>query len=816
MNRIFGRVLVRETNVGIPNLVVAAFDSDVGEERRQVPVVDPNTTMFDRLGNRIGSTLTDSKGDFVFDFADVEFQNPEAAQGGRLPRPDILLAVFAPEDTMSIDEPFPEPPEKRILHFTKLPRVDAGLTEAFVIRLMQKQLSKLGIPEPGSPDAEIQSRMLDISRFASSVESGWILRDRLREQIGARVRQEAAKAKKISDTAKEKLKELTARRPETRGKGLFVPWLGSTENAQKSAIEKGLNRIQRVTRSFTMSLSEDELENLNLKFGEGATEAEVSSEVLLKFMMARYGNMDLVRIRDIGEEVVFPKKLKPQAVQGPEPAIHAGNGNGQLALAEKQQLELEILKSLSQQVSETNSADLPQLLDRIRIEADKAAAERTALAERLGALNLKKGPADTTAYHDFHVLQIAFEHVWTEAFDEKLRQQVEQLYGEAVQISQDLGVDFLLDETVKDVQAINDLIAKMGTGFAGMSGHVQLAPVSPIVASVFPQIPASLWAMLSLEQQLAVEGKAAIVVNSSNTQDKEAAKDAVQAIINHPGGTWGRVRKLLLGIGQCLAEPYAFDVFAPGSFNFGIMLTYRQKWEPGDYQAGDLISTIPLAPGEVRRYSKKQIVRKSRAEKEVEKSLSSRAEEMSQTLRAEAEIMNKVATATNFKLSSHGSFNIGIADIGVSSDFSTSQDQQSSDHKKNFMEATRKAAEEYKRERTLEVDTTSAEETENSTSGEISNPNNEITVTYLFYELQRQFKITESIHRARPVILVAQDVPRPHEIDEAWLIAHEWILKRVLLDDGLRPALGYLTAGLPGDEVSIEVVKAHWEKRETY
>ena len=61
------------------------------------------------------------------------------------------------------------------------------------------------------------------------------------------------------------------------------------------------------------------------------------------------------------------------------------------------------------------------------------------------------------------------------------------------------------------------------------------------------------------------------------------------------------------------------------------------------------------------------------------------------------------------------------------------------------------------------------------------------------------------------MILVAQDVPAPHEIDEAWLIQYQWILSRVLLDDSLRPALAYLTSGFAGDEVSITILKGQWE-----
>src|SRR5260370_939707 len=94
---------------------------------------------------------------------------------------------------------------------------------------------------------------------------------------------------------------------------------------------------------------------------------------------------------------------------------------------------------------------------------------------------------------------------------------------------------------------------------------------------------------------------------------------------------------------------------------------------------------------------------------------------------------------------------------------------------------------------------------------EISNPNNEITVTYLFYELQRRYQIHEFLYRARPVILVAQDVPSPDAIDEAWLVEQQWILARVLLDDSLRPSLDYLTSGFAGDEASVAILKAQWQ-----
>ena len=236
--------------------------------------------------------------------------------------------------------------------------------------------------------------------------------------------------------------------------------------------------------------------------------------------------------------------------------------------------------------------------------------------------------------------------------------------------------------------------------------------------------------------------------------------DAMDAMAAQPEGPGGKLAKLIEELGDAMSEPYAFDVFAPNSFNYGLLLTYRQEWTPGEYQAGDLRATIPLAPGEVRRYSKKTTIKRTRSRKEAEKSVASSSLSSEATQRAEADIMQKTDTSTNYKMTSEGSFSIAdIGDIKSTSEFGANQSNESVSNKKDFRESTVKAAQEYRLERSLDVDTTSSTEFETTESSEISNPNKEITVTYLFYELQRRYQINESLYRVRPVILIAQDVP---------------------------------------------------------
>jgi hypothetical protein len=71
------------------------------------------------------------------------------------------------------------------------------------------------------------------------------------------------------------------------------------------------------------------------------------------------------------------------------------------------------------------------------------------------------------------------------------------------------------------------------------------------------------------------------------------------------------------------------------------------------------------------------------------------------------------------------------------------------------------------------------------------------------YQLQRRYRVNEEIRSVTPVILVAQEFPKPEQIDEDWIVAHDWILRRALLDDSFIPALIYLSTKEVGDEVAL-------------
>lgn len=273
--------------------------------------------------------------------------------------------------------------------------------------------------------------------------------------------------------------------------------------------------------------------------------------------------------------------------------------------------------------------------------------------------------------------------------------------------------------------------------------------------------------------------------------------------------------QLLRELQERLLSKYEFTVFAANkdyhSINFGLMNTYRQKWEPISYQAGKLVKTIPLSPKEERKYSVKTTHNIKITRKEAQKNNSSFSQEMSSTSRAEAEIVAKAHDKSNFNMSVKADYSRVSAEIS----FGKEAEKESSQAKKDFREAVIKAAQEFKEERSIEVDTEETASSEYNESGTIVNPNDELSVTYLFYELQRRYRVSEQLYRVMPVVMVAQEVPAPHQITEGWIVAHDWILNRALLDDSFRPTLQYIAQRNVDDDYAIRELRKNLRQQRT-
>lgn len=65
------------------------------------------------------------------------------------------------------------------------------------------------------------------------------------------------------------------------------------------------------------------------------------------------------------------------------------------------------------------------------------------------------------------------------------------------------------------------------------------------------------------------------------------------------------------------------------------------------------------------------------------------------------------------------------------------------------------------------------------------------------------------------MLTVAQEVPAPHQVTKGWIVAHDWVINRVLLDDSFRPTLQYIAQKNVGDDFAIRELRKNLRQQRT-
>lgn len=543
------------------------------------------------------------------------------------------------------------------------------------------------------------------------------------------------------------------------------------------------------------------------------------------------------------------KRFKDEAEGGALPALSAARSSANEAATGGADTAL----------GDAAGHDLVARLDGILGSAPQLGLRATpqSLGENLG-MTIPSGPADAEAYYDYHALQVAWSDTWTALVDPSLESRMAELYDSIVDVVDPETVDADLSE----ISELHDLLDNLADMVSATSATLSPAgAVPPDIQAWMPEF-AGVWSYLQPSEQeyvrVQMEAEKFVFFSLGGVMFKFLFLDEIDQFEDYPDGyvpherirdlregsadyfrvraagmlalaeerreeeqqtydtqaaaRLGRAERLIGELKEELVKPYQFDVFAPGAYNFGVLSTYRQRWRPLNYQAGDLAGAIPLAPNEKRSYTltRKRTTKTTRSRDR--ESQVGGLNERTAASRAEAEIAAAVQRNTSASANTSGSGSLfGVVEVSAGAEFGASQDQSSNKVKKELREATSKASQDYRDSNKVAISFEETLETSYTESREIQNPNNELTVTYLFYELQRRYEVSERLHDVTPVVLVAYEVPKPHEITEAWLLKHDWIIRKALLDDSYLPSLTYLSQTFAGDEVSVEILEQQWK-----
>lgn len=290
------------------------------------------------------------------------------------------------------------------------------------------------------------------------------------------------------------------------------------------------------------------------------------------------------------------------------------------------------------------------------------------------------------------------------------------------------------------------------------------------------------------------------------------------AIASLPG-RWGEVKSLAQAVWSWVLEaevppaeppevvpPYNFVYFVPYTYNLGLRLIRRQEWRALGNQRGEIVKTIPLGPKQSEKVSTR-ITRRTKVVRTSEnlKSLETTSEVATSTKDA-SETIEEASNTFNWYTEAEASANFMFGSASVSGGEESSEEERSRQTDAHLTETSQKMASKLRQETKVTVSTESESTFETTTASEITNPNEEVALTYVYSKLQRQYRLFTRLAEVHNVVMFAEPLPAPEEIDDAWVRRHDAILAKALLDDSYRDVLGSFRHDRPPEPLASDVL----------
>jgi hypothetical protein len=802
LNLISGKIILKETGLGIPDLLVVLYDLDPGTKpdefirglvnaNPEVPVNHSTVNAITAggsspvnslgfLGDRIGSVLTSQDGTFRISYYNQEFQILNETEK----RPDLFLMILGPEEPEATIE-------DNLLYYSAEIRQNAGRNENYFIQLTTKLFIKKKIEIPkGKTKPDVLTEIDDFNNknlFTKALNDEILKKEK--EKID--VKKDKLQISKIA------FRQLLAPKPVIHD-STYVTFIEDNEVVgnkfnshmisqlakRKAAIQNHIQQNKGIEVNFV--LNPDNVSSLSIDVNSEANKpfSNIQNTEPLKGLLYKInstGSNNLVltsnnpilkmclvksdeticavnklgldstnNLLDLKEIIIFSDL--PNAAIAYIDGNHGGdvnvviiykytskenviryetkmldntllhfdvNGENTDVIIDTPLTSAEITAYVKKAISDVRSKkDLP--------ENPIAKPDQNSINENVNNFNLKKGPAEQASFYDFHVLNVAFGHIWQQLIDDTPA----QLAAEIKDIASNRGYD-IADNINSPKMLMNE--------FRFIYKVLNNPPHS--VISNF-DITYEEWNALELDAQEKLKS-ICIAIDKANSglifypageligshttttnmqlrvstrvaqQYSQELKAQGELIIDYMRNSNGKAfHKILTDLDNALKSNYAFNVFGADdsakAINFGLLNTYRQKWEPVAYQVGNLLKSMPLPPKAEIKYSLKTTFNRKRAEKEAKKNNTSLTQEQNTTSRAEQEIVAKAQSKTNFSLGAEGSY----GSFKVTSSLGVEAAKESSENKKDFRESVLKSVQEFKEERSVEI------ETEESTSSE--------------------------------------------------------------------------------------------------
>lgn len=401
MNQVSGNVILTETRVGIPYLLIEVYDVDPGTVPEE-PVIPHGATGIrpsastslashpNLIGDRLGSVLTDDRGIFTLEYDDAEFRRRNADEQ----RPDLLLVVRAPDEMDSSSD-------GGILHVSSEIRQGAASRETYVISIPAQRLTAAGISPPSTtvreeedePDTVIQKVRLAVSRRAK-------VQEEVQKLASGRVTAERTRVAEVEQQVERRLIEKLTGIPDSAAERLnYVRPGEDVEAAMFSAIRKSIAGTVNRAAPAKGFLVLTESQARAFKRSDGTFRDDVTFEELepVLFGSANGGQRSTLLIRespvDLLRQTLQRLTFDGAAAGGANGA--AGNGTGENGTGVLAALAPGAIPDLVGRLLETMTSPEEAVAFGVQPRATPDIIDGA-----IGGFRLRSGPADVPAFYD--------------------------------------------------------------------------------------------------------------------------------------------------------------------------------------------------------------------------------------------------------------------------------------------------------------------------------------------------------------------------------------------------------------------------------
>jgi hypothetical protein len=247
---------------------------------------------------------------------------------------------------------------------------------------------------------------------------------------------------------------------------------------------------------------------------------------------------------------------------------------------------------------------------------------------------------------------------------------------------------------------------------------------------------------------------------------------------------------------------WPFALYPAGEINVGLRLVYRQEWRFAGSRS-EVVQSLPLRPKDAERVS----IRRTRGNggrwtTEEARPIAAAAEcgdPVKACRKVVREAVEAVAGVMKWPAEVEGGINIGLHGLAASTDMGLeSERRESSRHASSrITESVRRVAGRILSETDVVVSVDTDESDGSASAGELREPLGEVPITHVYSRLLNQYDVVTHLSEVQNVVMVAEALPAPAEIDFWWVRRHRAILAAVLLDESCRGALESIGQAAP-------------------